>query len=71
MAEEHILSKAFFYFVCLDIMLYSGKRSSETDKSLGFDAWVGVTAARAGAWRPLGLWLQRHRTGEGVPGVVG
>ncbi|KAI5946171.1 Adenylate cyclase type 10 [Manis javanica] len=23
-AEEHILSKAFFYFVCLDIMLYSG-----------------------------------------------
>ncbi|XP_066886222.1 adenylate cyclase type 10 isoform X2 [Kogia breviceps] len=23
-AEEHIFSKAFFYFVCLDIMLYSG-----------------------------------------------
>ncbi|XP_008060916.2 adenylate cyclase type 10-like, partial [Carlito syrichta] len=23
-AEEHIYSKAFFYFVCLDIMLYSG-----------------------------------------------
>ncbi|XP_008573802.1 PREDICTED: adenylate cyclase type 10 [Galeopterus variegatus] len=23
-SEEHILSKAFFYFVCLDIMLYSG-----------------------------------------------
>lgn len=23
--EEHIFSKAFFYFVCLDIMLYSGK----------------------------------------------
>lgn len=22
--EEHIFSKAFFYFVCLDIMLYSG-----------------------------------------------
>ncbi|XP_060040565.1 adenylate cyclase type 10 isoform X2 [Erinaceus europaeus] len=23
-AEEHIYSKAFFYFICLDIMLYSG-----------------------------------------------
>ncbi|XP_031291702.1 adenylate cyclase type 10 [Camelus dromedarius] len=23
-AEEHIFSKAFFYFICLDIMLYSG-----------------------------------------------
>jgi hypothetical protein len=24
--EEDIFSKAFFYFVCLDIMLYSGTR---------------------------------------------
>lgn len=33
MAEQHISSKAFFYFICLDIMLYSGERGSGVHES--------------------------------------
>lgn len=29
MAEGHIFGKAFFYYVCLDIMLYSGERGRQ------------------------------------------
>lgn len=32
-AEGHIFSKAFFYFICLDLMLYSGKRASGVDET--------------------------------------
>lgn len=50
--EGHIFSKAFFYFICLDLMLYSGKRD------LGvYEAW-GVTLPlelmRLGVTLPLG-----------------
>lgn len=34
-AEEHIISKAFFYFICLDIMLYSGEHGFGVYKGLG------------------------------------
>lgn len=34
-AEEHIICKAFFYFICLDIMLYSGEPGFGVCKGLG------------------------------------
>lgn len=59
--EEHIFSKAFFYFVCLDIMLYSGKCGLAIYKQLGarYVCWCGAAAVGAEVLRPLGFWLGR------------
>lgn len=69
-AEEHIFSKAFFYFVCLDVMLYSGKCSSGTEKKVGVAPGLGSEAApRAEALRlqvfRLGgvTWMERLGVG--------
>lgn len=59
--EEHIFSKAFFYFVCLDIMLYSGTCGLGMYRKVGV-RWVcrwGAAAVRAGVLRPLGFGLER------------
>lgn len=41
-AEEHIFSRAFFYFICLDVMLYAGEHDLGIYENWGSTALVLV-----------------------------
>ena len=49
-AEEHIFSRAFFYFICLDVMLYSGEHDLGIYENWGSMAlvlvWCGSSQGR-------------------------
>lgn len=59
--EEHVFSKAFFYFVCLDIMLYAGTCGWATGERGTAGVLAGVAAVGARVLRPLGFGLGRPR----------
>ncbi|XP_070447598.1 adenylate cyclase type 10 isoform X5 [Equus przewalskii] len=65
-AEEHIFSKAFFYFVCLDIMLYSGFVYRPFEECLEFihqneDHWIlkFQSGMLLGLYSCIAVWYAR------------
>lgn len=63
MAEDQVFSKAFFYLVCLEIMLYAGER-------WGAALLPGRRAARAGLRLSRGSWPEGDRgRGRGEPAL--
>ncbi|KAI5127386.1 Adenylate Cyclase Type 10 [Manis pentadactyla] len=83
-AEEHILSKAFFYFVCLDIMLYSGFvyrpfeecldfiKQNEGNRILRFQSGIllGLYSCVAIWYARLQEWNYFHEFSDAVKNLV-